>query len=321
MELKSMTYCNNIIKEVDTFLFNMPVEYSLGHCVARDMRMSSGIAVYFKSIFGRVGELMDQRPNVGNVAYLQQNDRFIYYLITKNISTQKPNYNTITAAIKKLRDFVVVHGVKKLAIPRIGCGLDKLDWLLVKEIIGRMFKDVGCKIKVCHFTQSLTEEKLSLKINHPKVIRWFQSINDIDKREFEKLNFILFSHQTTSTAYWDHRFQVVNEKYRFKSQYFKDYEANLEVGQCLHYDTTEAHVYIIVINENSTDLFSYRNLEKGLNKITNMIENIQWHPTFIVQKMNTQMDQTISEDLINEKVISLISSTFLILTPCVIIEI
>lgn len=167
----------------------------------------------------------------------------------------------------------------------------------------------------------MTEEKKSLRINHPKVIRCFESINDIEKREFEKLNFILFSLQTTSTVYWDHRFQVVNEKYCFKSQYFKDYEANLEVGQCLHFDTTEAHVYVIVTNENSTDLFSYRNLEKGLIEITNMIKNTQWHPTFIVQKMNTRMDQTISEDLINEKVISLISSTFLTLTPCVIIEI
>lgn len=107
----------------------------------------------FRSIFERIGELMDQRTNVGNVAYLQQNDRFIYYLISKELSSGKPTYKSITAAITKLRDYIVLHGVKKLAIPRIGCGLDKLEWYRVKNIIKYLFQGVGCEIKVCHFTQ------------------------------------------------------------------------------------------------------------------------------------------------------------------------
>jgi len=81
----------------------------------------------FRSTFGRVGELMDQKSNVGDVAYLQQNNRYIYYLITKERSFRKPTYESLTAAITKLRDFIVKHGVKKLVIPRIGCGLDKLE--------------------------------------------------------------------------------------------------------------------------------------------------------------------------------------------------
>lgn len=36
------------VNEVDQDLFGMPEEYSLGHCVAEDMRMGSGIAVTFK---------------------------------------------------------------------------------------------------------------------------------------------------------------------------------------------------------------------------------------------------------------------------------
>ncbi|KAF0721281.1 ADP-ribose glycohydrolase OARD1-like [Aphis craccivora] len=90
------------------------------------------------SICKRVGNLMDQKQKVGSVAYLQENNRFIYYLITKELSKHKPTYNSITAAITKLRDLIVVHGVRKLAIPRIGCGLDKLDWsrltIIIKEL-------------------------------------------------------------------------------------------------------------------------------------------------------------------------------------------
>lgn len=107
----------------------------------------------FRSTFGRVGELMDQKPGVGDVAYLQQNNRYIYYLITKERSFKKPTYESLTAAILKLRDFIVEHGVKKLAIPRIGCGLDKLKWSQVQSIIKNKFKDVECLIKICHFSE------------------------------------------------------------------------------------------------------------------------------------------------------------------------
>lgn len=103
---------------------------------------------------------MDQRRNVGDVAYIQQDGRFIFYLITKNLSVQKPTYNSITAAIKKLRDFIVQHNIKKLAIPRIGCGLDKLYWPKVKIIIQFAFQGVDCVIKVCHFTKVCSSKNL-----------------------------------------------------------------------------------------------------------------------------------------------------------------
>jgi len=95
---------------------------------------------------------MDQKQKVGSVAYFQENNRFIYYLITKELSKHKPMYNSITAAITKLRDLIVEHGVKKLAIPRIGCGLDKLDWSRARCIIENLFQNTECAIKVCHFT-------------------------------------------------------------------------------------------------------------------------------------------------------------------------
>lgn len=295
---------------------DMPEEYALGHCVAKDMRMSAGIAVYFKRKFGRVGELMDQRLNVGSVAYLQENDRFIYYLITKELSNQKPTYNRITSAITKLRDLIVQHGVKKLAIPRIGCGLDKLDWSIVRGIIENVFQNVVCTIKICRFTNNLSKESELLRVEHPSTIKAHKSIKDIEKREFEKLNIILFARKTTLPVYWDQHFQSVNEKYGFKSQYCKHYEADLEVGQCLYYSTIEAYIFVIITNENTKDHFSYQNLEKGLVKMKMLIKNDQWHPTFIIHRMNNN----IFEHIINKKIVSLICSAFLDLTPCSILQ-
>jgi len=111
---------------------------------------------------------MDQRPKVGSVAYLQHNDQFIYYLITKEYSNAKPSYNSITAAITKLRDLIVQHNVKKLAIPRIGCGLDKLDWSIVRGIIEKLFKNVGCTIKICHFTHVILLNSAFITSNYMK---------------------------------------------------------------------------------------------------------------------------------------------------------
>lgn len=37
----------------------------------------------------------------------------------------------------------------KLAMPRIGCGLDRLQWVKVKEIIEEVFANTNVEILVC----------------------------------------------------------------------------------------------------------------------------------------------------------------------------
>lgn len=162
----------------------------------------------------------------------------------------------------------------------------------------------------------MSQETAIVHIDHPKILRISKNIKAIEKREFEKLNIILYSYKTNS-PHWDHYFQEVNERYFFKPKYYKDYEVNLKVGQCLHYETKEAHIYVIITNKKCADHFSYQNLENGLIKIKSLIENHQFHPTFIIRKINNPR----FENLINRKINSLICSTFLKLTPCVIIEI
>jgi len=162
----------------------------------------------------------------------------------------------------------------------------------------------------------LSKESELLRVEHPSTIKVHKSIKDIEKREFEKLNIILYSRKTTLPVYWDQHFQSVNEKYCFKSQYYKDYQEDLEVGQCLYYSTIEAYIFVIITNKNTTEHFSYQNLEKGLVKIKILIEMDQWHPTFIIHTM----DNHIFEDIINKKIVSLICSAFLDLTPCLILQ-
>ena len=40
--------------------------------------------------------------------------------------------------------------IKKLAMPIIGCGLDKLEWSKVKDLIIQVFKNMDIEILICY---------------------------------------------------------------------------------------------------------------------------------------------------------------------------
>jgi hypothetical protein len=118
---------------------------SLAHCVSVDLAMSKGIAVGFRDRFGGLDELRSQRGSVGNVVYLHDKpgNRYIYYLITKQNYWGKPTYASLEKCLEALRDLCLKHGTERLAMPRIGCGLDRLRWDTVRASIRRVFPDSG----------------------------------------------------------------------------------------------------------------------------------------------------------------------------------
>ena len=122
---------------------------SLAHCVSQCFTMGKGIAVQFKKRFGCVSQLKAQNATVGNVAVLHLPDgRWIYYLVTKERYNGKPTYETMRASLCACRDHALEHGVKCIAMPKIGCGLDKLDWRIVGPMITDVFEDTGVEIKI-----------------------------------------------------------------------------------------------------------------------------------------------------------------------------
>lgn len=117
-------------------LFALDNTWSLAHCVGADFQMGAGIATEFKKRFGSVDELLKQKKGVGEVATLQVDGRSIFYLVTKESSSKsKPTYESIEKAVQEMFAIASKHGISKLAMPRIGCGLDRLQWTVVKEIV------------------------------------------------------------------------------------------------------------------------------------------------------------------------------------------
>mmetsp|Transcript_11170 Transcript_11170/g.27033 ORF Transcript_11170/g.27033 Transcript_11170/m.27033 type:complete len:102 (-) Transcript_11170:348-653(-) len=64
---------------------------------------------------------------------------------------EKPTYHDLETSLCDLLAHVVSKNVRALGMPKIGCGLDKLDWPTVSSMIKDIFKDTDVKITVCYF--------------------------------------------------------------------------------------------------------------------------------------------------------------------------
>ena len=72
----------------------------------------------------------------------------VYNLVTKAYVYEKPTYDGFTAAIQRLKNCMVRDGKTKLAIPKLGCGIDGLEWERVKTIIQTTFAGTHINIVV-----------------------------------------------------------------------------------------------------------------------------------------------------------------------------
>ncbi|XP_023163417.2 ADP-ribose glycohydrolase OARD1 isoform X2 [Drosophila hydei] len=147
--VQNMTGFN--LTEVDGDLFSAPKTHSLAHCVGADLAMGAGIAVKFKEIYGHLDELHAQKARSGELAVLKDDERYIYYLVTKSQSWSLPSYESLQSSLEKMRDHMVKNNVHKLAIPRIGCGIDGLQWDKVTAILNDVFQREDVDITVYNF--------------------------------------------------------------------------------------------------------------------------------------------------------------------------
>ena len=110
-------------------------EYPLAHCISADIKMGKGLAEAIEKKFGAKRQLNKLILVKGDIAVTNHNGRTIYHLITKNLFWEKPTLESLWNCLQKLKLHLKSKNTKKLAIPRIGCGLDKLYWNMVKNIL------------------------------------------------------------------------------------------------------------------------------------------------------------------------------------------
>jgi O-acetyl-ADP-ribose deacetylase (regulator of RNase III) len=142
-------------------LFSVPDDYYLAHCVSADFALGKGIAAEFEKRFhirNAVGELIGIGPlaprkllppyfQIGEVVVIDR----VFNLVTKEHYWQKPDLFGMAEAVVHLVSQCHRHKVKKLAMPRIGCGLDRLEWGVVREMLKQAFSVIDdIEILVCY---------------------------------------------------------------------------------------------------------------------------------------------------------------------------
>lgn len=135
-------------REIQQDLFAMDEEYLLAHCISADARMGAGIAVQFRERFGLevLQEQAKQEPLEIGTCYPVGRT---LNLVTKAKFSNKPTYQSFTRAVESMHNVCVAQGIRKLAMPQIGCGLDRLKWEKVRTILQDRFAETDIEIVVC----------------------------------------------------------------------------------------------------------------------------------------------------------------------------
>jgi len=142
-----------IYKEKKMNLFDTDNDYILVHCISNDFEMSMGVSVYFTHM-GIKKYLIDNYYNDWNhhgYCIITDIGRKTCNLVTKEKFWKKPTYKTLKESLEDMKIQLSKLKIKplKIAMPVIGCGLDKLNWNKVKEIIQDVFKYTDIEILVC----------------------------------------------------------------------------------------------------------------------------------------------------------------------------
>ena len=116
-------------------------QQTLANCVSADFKMSAGNGrsskrKYYPTKYPRSLKYYDVPLWTQTIP---DPERFIYYQVTNERFDNKLPYSALSAPLERMREHAEVHGVKHLSLPQIACGLDNLEWPLVREGLQAIF--------------------------------------------------------------------------------------------------------------------------------------------------------------------------------------
>lgn len=131
----------------------------IAHCISCDCAMGAGVVIPIRRKYPGLKEACQEyvrntKDPLGTAFRYETPCGVCYNLFTKrdvnsNYLTLKHRYLTaLRFSLVDLREQMKAHHETKLAIPKIGAGLDRCNWEDVKSIIMDVFQDEEIYIKV-----------------------------------------------------------------------------------------------------------------------------------------------------------------------------
>lgn len=126
-----------IVTEIRGNVFTAPKNAMFAHCIAADAGMGRGIAVDFVKFYPQIKRLRQMDLKVGTTYFVEP----VFNLVTKRRSAGKPSYESMETTLRNFKECALAEQASLIAMPRIGCGLDRLSWPAVKALVECVFKD------------------------------------------------------------------------------------------------------------------------------------------------------------------------------------
>lgn len=133
-------------------IFTVPPYYYLAHCISADFALGAGIALEFNRTYGMRNKLYKNYPSgkdIDTVGLALKIDN-VFNLITKDKCYQKPTYQALEMCLIDLKRQLSEMDACYLAMPKIGCGLDGLQWETVERMIRDIFEETDISILICY---------------------------------------------------------------------------------------------------------------------------------------------------------------------------
>ena len=104
---------------------------SIGHCISADAQMSKGFAQFLSERVPRLRRTCRRAHLLKYQVFLfwdSSSKRYIYNFVTKEKYSDKPDLKTLATTLQNMQAHATMHGISTIAIPKIGCGLDQMNW-------------------------------------------------------------------------------------------------------------------------------------------------------------------------------------------------
>lgn len=157
-------------------------EYVQAQCISEDCAMGSGVVIAYRNVFPGLKEKckeyvkwakksaqaypanlhLYQTPNGTLRPYRHvAQGMVVYNMFTKpkvwmhagyGISQERYLEN-LQQSLEEVRNYMLFHQEKKLAISKIGCGRDQCNWEDVEAILWKVFCTTNIEICVCEYIE------------------------------------------------------------------------------------------------------------------------------------------------------------------------
>ena len=129
---------------------------SIGHCISSDLKMSRGLASalrWHNPCLDDFGNYPEYYVAPGSVIPIfdYYHQRWIYNLVTKSRFYHKPTYQNLWYCLTNMRIHAEMFQIPHIYVPRLGCGLDRLEFSIVDQMIHEAFQNSPIKITICSY--------------------------------------------------------------------------------------------------------------------------------------------------------------------------